>query len=129
MRNLMLLALAALLAASSALAVGTTANVAWTAPTTYSDGTALPATDIASYTITWSPVSPYAKAGTVTAASTAGSATVTNLSCGSYNFTVTVTTSATAYSPNSSATSPVVVYNTGIACVAPKPSSFTITLS
>lgn len=124
-----LLSLAALLACSASFAVGTTANVAWTAPTTYSDGTALPVTDIASYTISWAPVSPYAKPGTVTAASTAGTATVTNLSCGSYNFTVTVTTTATAYSPNASATSPVVVYNTGIACVAPKPSSFTITVN
>ena len=32
-----LLSLAALLACSASFAVGTTANVAWTAPTTYSD--------------------------------------------------------------------------------------------
>jgi hypothetical protein len=129
MRNLILLTLGLLLAASAAIAVGTTANVAWTAPTTYSDGTALPLTDIASYTITWSPNSPYAKPGTITAASSAGTATVTGLTCGTYNFTVTVTTTATAYSPNASATSSPVIYNTGITCVAPKPSTFTVTVT
>lgn len=34
-------------------AAGTAANLTWTAPTTYSDGTALAPTDIAFYTVTW----------------------------------------------------------------------------
>jgi len=122
-------AILASLLASAAFAVGTTANVAWTAPTAYTDGHVLPSTDIASYTVTWVPSSPYAAAGTASAISTALAVTVSSLTCGSYTFTVTVKTTATAYSPNASATSAPVVYDTGVTCVAPKPGTFTVTVS
>lgn len=118
-----------LFAGAHVFAAGTTANLSWTAPTSYSDGTALPASDIASYTLAWTATSPFAKAGTVSAASSALTATVSTLTCGTYNFTITVTTTATAYSPNSSATSAPVLYNTGVTCSAPVPSTSTFKLT
>lgn len=98
-------------------AAGTTANISWTAPIAYNDGppaTALPASDIAFYTVSW---------GTNAGQSlqvTATSATVP-VACGSANFTVTVTTTATAKYPNAtSAPAGPVAYASGVTC-APKP--------
>lgn len=122
------LMLAGILTACTAMAAGTTANVSWTAPTVYTDGTALPATDIANYTINWSAASPYAASGSVTAASGL-TIVVSSLTCGSYSFTVTVKTTATAYSPNAQSTTAPFVYNTGIVCTAPKPGTFTVTVN
>lgn len=94
-------------------AAGTSAALSWTAPTTYTDGTAIPSGDIAFYTVTWN-------AGTVKVNAPELSAAI-NVPCGSTAFSVTVTTSATAKYPNAtSLPAGPVPYATGIAC-APNP--------
>ena len=106
-------------------AAGNTAKVSWIAPTSYTDASLLPATDIASYTVKWGPSS-----GLV---GPSGSATVTTnsavipVACGSVSFIVSVTTTATALYPNAtSASSSAVPYATGIACVPNPPSGITV---
>jgi hypothetical protein len=119
-----LLPLLGLLAATLALAAGTTANVAWTAPTAYTDGTAVGATDIASYTVTWTG-SGASTSGSVKVIAPATTAAVT-VPCGSATFTVTVTTSATAYIPNvTSSPTTGVPYATGVTCTINPPSALT----
>jgi hypothetical protein len=115
--------LAAILTVTISIAAGTTAKLSWVAPTAYTDGSTLPATDIASYTVTWAP----AAGGTGPSGSTnvAGTALATTVSvpCGATTFTVAVTTTASAKYPNvtSTPTAPV-PYATGVAC-APNPPS------
>lgn len=101
-----------------ARAAGTTANLTWTNPATYVDGSPLPATDIAGYTITWS--GPPSGSLTLTAGSVT-TATVP-IACGSVNFTVVVNTTATALYPStsSSPSSPPAAYATGVKC-SPNP--------
>lgn len=99
-------------------AAGTTANLSWTLPVTYNDGTtALPATDIASITVCWTPPSSGGpQAGCVTKA---GALTTTTIpvACGGESFTVAVTTTATAAYPNASSDpSASVPYATGVKC-------------
>ena len=107
--------IAAALLATVALASGTTATVTWVAPTTYTDGTSVAATDIASYTVTWTGTGSKTS-GSLVVTAPALSATVP-VACGSASFTVTVTASATAVYPGTSATSsPPVVYATGVTC-------------
>ena len=114
--KLMLRLITTLLFASIAWASGTSATVTWVAPTTYNDGTAVGATDIASYTVTWVGSGPKTS-GSLTVTAPATSAVVP-VACGSASFTVTATASATAVYPNttSAASSPAVVYATGVAC-------------
>lgn len=102
-------------------ATGSTATVSWLAPTAYVDGTPMPPGDIASYTLSWSP-----KQGTPGASGSqkvdAGAlSAVVTVPCGSTEFVMTVTTTATAVYPNatSSAAGPV-TYVTGVSC-APNP--------
>jgi ABC-2 type transport system ATP-binding protein len=66
-----------------AAAAGTTANLSWTAPTTYVGGGALPASDVAYYTIAWTFVTPQTKQVAAPALAT----TVTVL-CGVVSFTL-----------------------------------------
>ena len=109
------------ISANAALAAGTTANLSWTNPTQYVDNTALPASDIASVTITWAPASGQSgPSGTLTVASIAGVPPVAStvpVPCGNTTFTVAVTTSATAHYPNLTSTpSNAVPYATGVEC-------------
>lgn len=102
---------------SRAHAAGTTATVSWQAPIEYLDGVALPASDIASYTVRWR--------GDVSGQKTvAGNVleTVVNVPCGGMTFTVLVTLTASARVPNeSSQESNGVPYATGVECRTPNP--------
>jgi hypothetical protein len=106
-----------LLVIGIAKAAGTTANVAWTMPTSYNDNEVLPLTDIANVTLTWAPASGQAgPSGTLVVNAPATTATVP-VACGSVTFTATVTTTSTAKYPNAtSSPSSGVPYITGITC-------------
>lgn len=131
MKNMPLRVLGVVALLSVALVWATTppsATVTWTAPTAYLDGAALPATDIDHYTLTWSPAGSTPPAGSTTpAGGTPGVLTVKALTatvpvvCGTVQFSVTATTSATALYPNttSSAAGPV-PFASGVSC-APNP--------
>ena len=112
-----------LIAITASWAAGTTADVAWVAPTTYTDGSPLPTSDIASYIITWTPATGQSgPSGSTNVPAGALTATVP-VPCGSTSFTIAITTNATAKFPNitSAPTSPV-PYATGVTC-APNPPS------
>lgn len=115
--------LALLLSGSWLIAMGAggaTANVSWTAPTTYTDGTTLPANDIASYTVSWVSTAPGAAVQSKTVPG-GTLATSVNVPCGSANFSVTVTTTATAAVPNAtSGPDGPVTFASGVSC-APNP--------
>jgi hypothetical protein len=97
-----------------ALGAGTSANLSWIAPTTYSDGSTLPATDIALYTIQWTGGNAQVHTQIVNAPALAA---VVNVPCGSASFSVTVTTTATAAYPNAtSVPAGPVPYATGVTC-------------
>lgn len=101
--------LVALAVPPMAEAAGTTANLSWSAPTQYVDGTALPASDIAFYTVQFN-----GQSQKVTAPATTASV---NVACGSASFTVTVTTTATAKYPNATSDpSGAVPYASGVVC-------------
>lgn len=100
-----------------ASAVGTTANLSWTVPSTYTSGQAMPTTDISFYTINWTGAFP----GTLKVNAPAITANVP-VPCGSVTFTITVTTTATALYPNTtSAASNSVPYASGVTCVPTAP--------
>ncbi|MGH9436392.1 MAG: hypothetical protein ACRD22_00505, partial [Terriglobia bacterium] len=85
------------LASSIALAAGTTANLSWTAPTQYTDGTAIAAGELDHYTIAWSPAAGSAgPSGSLTVAGSVVNATVP-VACGSTSFYINVTSTATAH--------------------------------
>ena len=108
-------------AAPVVFASGATANVSWTAPTQYTDGTTLPASDIGHYTITWSQnAGETGPSGSLTVAGSATTATVP-VACGNTSFTLTVTTDSAAHYPNAtSGPAGPVPYVSGITC-APNP--------
>ena len=109
-----------------ALAAGTSANLSWSPPLAYQDGTALKATDIAGYTIEWRASATGPVLGTQPAAASATSATVP-VPCGSLVFDVTVTTTASAVYPNAtSGPSVAVPYASGVACTPNPPSGLKI---
>lgn len=121
--------LVALLLTSLALAASTngtqTATVSWTAPTQYTDGTTLAATDIANYTVSYvtaassTPKTVSVPAGTLTT-------TVAAL-CGTANFSVTVTTTATAVYPNAtSSPGGPVPFVSSVNCVPNAPGGLTV---
>lgn len=126
-----LLTLAVALAAMIALtpfahAAGKTANLFWTAPTQYTDGTALAAGDIGNYTIEACEKNSPTTCITATPAGTATSATMAVV-CGDYNSTISVTTSAAAVYPDTtSAPSNSVPYATGVTCSPNPPSALTV---
>jgi hypothetical protein len=122
------LAAAATLAliAPIAAASGNTANLKWTAPTSYVDGTSLAAADLDHYTITWAPAS--GQAGPSGSITVAGSLTATTVpvACGQVTFSITVTTTASALYPNAtSGPSSPAPYVTGITCVPKAPAGLT----
>lgn len=119
------LAAVAALLAGVAFAAGTTANLSWTAPTAYTDGTTLPASDLDHYTITWAPAAGQAgPAGSLTVAGNLTAATVP-VPCGATSFSLTVTTGAAAHYANatSSPAGPV-PYVTGVTCSPNAPGAF-----
>lgn len=105
-----------IIAVASAVASGITANVSWVAPTQYTDGTALAASDIDHYTVSACEVN---APGTCVTATIKAPATTGTLAvvCSQYDFTVTVTTGANATYPNAtSSPSSVVPYASGVSC-------------
>lgn len=108
------LSILVLLSVGIVWAVTPQATVTWTAPTAYNDGTALPATAIDHYTVTWSGPG----AGSVTVKTLTA---VVPVVCGTVQFSVTATTTATAAYPNSTS-APVgpVPFVSGVSC-APNP--------
>lgn len=107
--------------AAVAGATGTNAAVSWIGPTTYTDGTAVKAGDIASYVVTWTGATP-ALSGTVTVPGTQLSTLVT-VACNSTSFVVAAVASATAVYPSGTSpnSSPPVVYATGVTCTLNPP--------
>lgn len=112
-----LTALLLCVAASTALATGTTANLTWTPPTQYTDGSPIAAGELDHYTITWAPASGQSgPTGSITVAGNLSSSQVP-VPCGGVSFTLTVTTSATAKYPNAtSGPAGPVPYVTGVTC-------------
>jgi hypothetical protein len=104
----------------------TTANLSWSAPTAYLDGTTLPASDIASYTITYqSSASATAPVHTLSFPAGTLSTTVAAL-CSSTNFTITVTTTASAVYPNAtSSQGGPVPFVSSVNCAPNPPGNFT----
>jgi len=95
------------------------ATLTWTAPTAYTDGTALPAADIDHYTIGWARTATDALMGQQAATGLTASIPI---ACGSVVFWVSASTGAAAKYPNqTSLPAGPVTYNSGIACVATKP--------
>jgi hypothetical protein len=110
--------LVGVLASLSALAAGPTATLQWSNPTTYIDGTPLPVTDIASYTITWTRPGSSVTSGTLNVTGPATTATVPGLVCGNFSFTMTVTTTAAAADPNATSNpTNAAPYATAIKCI------------
>lgn len=121
----MVLIVAALLWASHAIAAGASATVGWSAAVTYSDGSAVPAADIKSFTVSWAPAVSGGPTGSLTVPGTASTAVVP-VGCGGVSFAVTVTTTAGAKYPNlTSAPSSSVPYATGITCTVNPPTGVT----
>jgi hypothetical protein len=122
MKRLLAALLLAALVTSTALASGTTALLAWVAPTAYSNGITLAPTEIAYYTITYT-VGPSNQSLQVLAPALS---TTVVVSCASTTFTISVTTTATATYPNAtSGASSGVPYASGVTCVPNAPSGFT----
>lgn len=121
------LPLLALLSVAVSIAAGATATASWVAPTTYSDGSSLPISDIDHYTLTWAPASGQSgPSGSMNVAAGTISQTV-NALCGSTTFTISVTTTATARYPNATSTpSGPVPYASGIACTPNPPTGLAV---
>jgi len=115
-RLLAIAAFAAISALTVTFGAGTTANVSWTMPVAYFDGTALPASDIAFTTLTWSPQAGAGPSGSLKVTAPATTAVVP-VPCGSVNFVASVTTTSGAVYPGSTSdnTGPV-PYATGVSC-------------
>lgn len=112
-------ALAGALVLTAVYAAGNSAAVSWIAPITYNEGSVLPATDIASYTVSWTGIAGPQGAGP--AGSLVVKAPATNVSipvaCGTVNFSVSVTTTAGAKYP-SATSDPAgpIAYASGLEC-------------
>lgn len=111
-----------------AQAAGTTANLSWTLPVAYIDGSTLPASAIASTTVEWRRTASGAVVGSVTVVTPAITATVPNLVCGGFVFDAFVTLTATAaVDPGgSSAPSAQANYATGVTCSPNPPGALTV---
>lgn len=108
----------------TAEAAGTTATVRWTLPTLRLDGSALPSSAIQKATVIWRRPGAPAIVGTLDVTGAATSATVPNLVCGDFVFTVTVTTITPPAPDGTSAESiPAPLYATGINCSCPMPAT------
>lgn len=109
-----------------AFAAGTTANLTWTAPTQYTDGSPIAAGDLDHYTITWAPASGQSgPSGSITVAGNLSGSQVP-VPCGGVSFTLTVTTGATAKYPNAtSGPAGPVPYVTGVTCGPNPPGALT----
>lgn len=111
-------ALLAVACATAAFAEGALANLSWSLSPVYTDGNAMPASDVASFTVSWVPKVgvPGVVAGSKSVAGGLLSTTVP-VACGDVVFTVALTTTGTARYPNAtSSQSNGAPYATGIVC-------------
>lgn len=81
-----------LLCSSVVFAAGTTANLSWVLPSTYTDGSPLAATDIKDIIVEWRRTPLGNVVGTVRVPAPATSVNVPGLVCGNYVFVAYVTT-------------------------------------
>lgn len=126
--NRLLLVLAACLLVGSAHAVGTSATLTWTLPTAYTDGTALPASQIASTVISWTRPTASIATGSVVVDAPGVTVVVPGLVCGDFKFTAHVLTTASATYPSAAsaeASSTPATYATGVACKPNPPTGLT----
>lgn len=117
--KLFLGALLALASLAVVWAASPSAIVSWTTPTVYTDGSAMPASDIDHYTVSWTSAASNGVA--------IGSQQVKDLTanipiaCGTVEITVTATTTSTAIYPNTTSTpAGPVSFVSGVNC-APNP--------
>lgn len=97
-----------------------TATVSWTAPTTYTDGSPIGATDLTQYTVSWSRTIGGTPIGTQAVKVPATSAVVP-VSCGGYYFTVTATAQLTGDAPATSLPTTALLFNSGVTCTPNPP--------
>jgi hypothetical protein len=122
-----LLSCLVLLGVTLSWAAGTTAKISWSAPTTYTDTTALPVGDIDHYTLTWAPAS--GAGGPIGSMNVPGNLLTAQVPvpCGGTSFTVSVTTGPNAHIPNATSTpTNAVPYVSGIACVPNPPTGLVV---
>jgi hypothetical protein len=111
------IALVAMCVVQAAQAAGPSATLTWSHPVAYTDGSALPASEIKETVLTWRRPNSTAIVGTVRVAAPATSRVVSGLACGNFNFTAqTIVRANDIQSDESSA----VLYATGVQC-APNP--------
>lgn len=106
-------ALLALLALSSAaaLAAGTTANISWSPSYVYTDGSTMPVSDIASFTIRWD------NGGSLTVNAPVTFPVTVPVPCGDRAFTVQINAKSTAkYTGTSDPSAPPATYSSGVVC-------------
>jgi len=116
MKIFTLLALLLLSATANAQTVQTVA-VAWAnVPTTYPDGTPFPITDIAYVTISWVALGGGTKLNGTLQAPVSPPTINVSATCGTYIFSGTYTTTATAHVPNATSLPSTYQYNTGVTC-------------
>lgn len=113
-----------MLAAGSALASGTSANLSWMLATQYTDGQTLPVSAIKETLIQWRRPGNPTVVGSVRIAAPGASVVVPGLVCGAFEFTAT--TILTAGPPPSDELGPV-AYTTGVVCKPNPPSGLTAT--
>jgi hypothetical protein len=113
--------IAGLLLATAALAAGTTANLSWSFPTEYTDGSSLAVADIQETVIQWRRPNSETVVGSlrVTAPTAAAVATVV---CNNYTFTAKIVMKDAAESGETGRAA----YATGIKCVPNPPSGLTV---
>lgn len=102
------------------------ATVSWLAPIAYSGHDVLPATDIDHYTVSWSRTANGPVLGTVSVKAPALSAVVP-VDCGTYQFSITITTGSGAVFPNaiSDSTGPV-PFVSGVSCKPNPPGALAV---
>lgn len=118
--NAALVAAVGLIWAPSAIPASTSSTIAWTMPTTYTDGSAIVPSDIKESIVTWYRPGSTVAVGSVHVAAPATSVSVTGLSCGSFEFSV-VAVVKTVNSDESSRA----LFATGIQCKPNPPTGVT----
>lgn len=113
--------------APSALAAGTTANLSWTLPSTWSDGSTLSVSDLKETLIEWRRTAAGPVVGSVRVTAPASSVSVPGLACGDFVFTASAVAKSTALYPNSqsASSSPPAAYATGVECRPNPPTGLT----
>lgn len=102
-----------------ARAAGPSATLTWTHPVAYTDGSALPVSEIKETLITWRRPNSAVIVGSVRVTAPANSRVVSGLACGNFTFTAQTVVKTLDIQSDESST---VIYATGVQC-APNPPS------